>query len=63
MGQVIGASDRTASVPATDVVTSDMLLGTVMHTLLDIPNLRLRTNLPDDIQRVITNSRPIPQLI
>ena len=63
MGQVIGASARTASVPATDVVTSDMLLGTVMHTLLDIPNLRLRTNLPDDIQHVITNSRPIPQLV
>ena len=63
MGQVIGASDRTASVPAADQVTSNMLLGTVMHTLLDIPNLRLRTNLPDDLQRLITNSRPIPQLV
>ena len=37
--------------------------GLTLPQLLDIPNLRLRTNLPDDIQRVITNSRPIPQLI
>jgi hypothetical protein len=34
-----------------------------MHTLMDIPNLRLRTDLPGDIQRVITSSRPIPQLV
>ena len=27
------------------------------------PNLRLRTDLPDDVQRVITSSRPIPQLV
>ena len=62
MGQVIGRSDKTASSPASDLVTNNMLLGTVMHTLFDIPNLRLRNNFPADIQRVITNSKPIPQL-
>jgi hypothetical protein len=40
-----------------------MLLGTVMHTLFDIPNLRLRNNLPAEVQRVITNAQPIKQLI
>ena len=63
MGQVIGRSDKTASSPASDLVTNNMLLGTVMHTLFDIPNLRLRNNFPADIQRVITNSKPIPQLV
>jgi uncharacterized protein (DUF1501 family) len=63
MGQVIGASNRTVSEPARDQVSSSQFLGTVMHTLLDIPNLRLRTNLPEDIHRVITSSRPIPQLV
>ena len=63
MGQVIGQSDKTASSPASDLVTNNMLLGTVMHTLFDIPNLRLRNNFPADIQRVITNSKPIPQLV
>ena len=63
MGQVIGASNKTVSEPARDQVSSSQLLGTVMHTLLDIPNLRLRTDLPEDIHRAITASRPIPQLV
>ncbi|MBO35347.1 MAG: hypothetical protein CMO64_04030 [Verrucomicrobiales bacterium] len=63
MGQVVGASNRTVSEPASDPISSNQLLGTVMHTLLDIPNLRLRNNLPEDVQRVITGSRPIRQLI
>jgi hypothetical protein len=63
MGQVVGASNKTVSEPARDLVSSNMLLGTIMHTLLDIPNLRLRTDLPSDIHRVITSSRPIPQLV
>ena len=63
MGQVIGQSDKTASSPAADLVTNNMILGTVMHTLFDIPNLRLRNNFPAEIQRVITNSQPIKQLV
>mgnify|MGYP001157339663 FL=1 len=63
MGQVIGQSDKTASAPAADLVTNNMLLGTVMHTLFDIPNLRLRNNLPAEVQRVITNAQPIKQLV
>jgi len=35
----------------------------VMHTLFDIPNLRLRNNFPPEIQQVITNSQPIKQLV
>ena len=63
MGQVIGASNKTVSEPARDLVTSNMLLGTVMHTLMNTSTLRLRTDLPDDVRGVISNSRPIPQLV
>ena len=62
MGQVIGKSNRTASVPASDVVTPNQLLGTVMHTLLDIGKLRLVSGIPNDLARIIDTSQTIPQL-
>jgi hypothetical protein len=62
MGQVIGASDRTASVPAAEPVTSANVLATVMHTLFDVPTLRLVSGTPTDIARFITEGQPIPQL-
>ncbi|MDA1016661.1 MAG: DUF1501 domain-containing protein [Planctomycetota bacterium] len=63
MGQVIGASDRTASVPASTPVRSDQVLATIMHTLFDIGELRIRSGVPSDIARVLTESLPIPQLV
>lgn len=63
MGQVIGRSDKTASRPAEDLVTNDMLLGTVMHTLFDIGKVRLLSSLPKDVQDAVVNSQPIPQLV
>ncbi len=63
MGQVIGKSDKTASRPAEDLVTNNMLLGTVMHTLFDIGQVRLLSSLPKDMQNAVVNSRPIPQLL
>jgi uncharacterized protein (DUF1501 family) len=62
MGQIIGKSDRTASLPSGDVVTAGQLLGTVMHTLLDIGKLRLVSGIPNDLARIIDTSHPIPQL-
>jgi len=43
---VIGASSKTVSEPARDLVTSNMLLSTVMHTLMNTSTLRLRTDFP-----------------
>jgi len=63
MGQVIGSSNRTASVPASDPVTSNMLMGTIMHTLFDVGRLRLDQGVPADIRRVIDSAQPIPQLV
>jgi uncharacterized protein (DUF1501 family) len=62
MGQVIGQSDRRASVPASDPVTTRDLLGTVMHYLLDIAELRLVPGIPSDIARALGSIQPISQL-
>lgn len=61
-GQVIGQSDRTASVPNGDRVTPENLLATVMHTLLDIGELRLVAGIPTEINRALTAAQPIQQL-
>lgn len=63
MGQVIGQSDRTASVPAANPVSSGQVLATVMHTLIDVGQLRLESGIPTDISRALTENEPIPQLM
>lgn len=62
MGQVIGQSDRRASVPASEAVSTRDLLGTVMHYLLDIAELRLASGIPSDIARALGSIEPIPQM-
>jgi uncharacterized protein (DUF1501 family) len=63
MGQVIGRSDRTASVPASEPVSSSNVLGTIMHSLFDIGELRVLPGVPRDIERIITGSQPIRELV
>ena len=62
MGQVIGNSTRDAGEPASDPYGNDNLLATVMHTLLDIGQVRLLTGLPQDLLRTLTASEPIKGL-
>lgn len=63
MGQIVGRSDRTASEPDSDPVTSSNVLATIMHTLFDVGALRLQTGIPKDIERIITGSEPIRELV
>jgi uncharacterized protein (DUF1501 family) len=62
LGQVVGQSDRTASVPASDPVSSAQVLATIMHSLIDIGQLRLATKFPADVITALTASEPIPRL-
>jgi uncharacterized protein (DUF1501 family) len=59
MGQVIGQSTRDAGEPATEPYGNENLLATVMHTLLDIGQVRLLTGLPQDLLRALTTPQPI----
>ncbi len=62
MGQVIGQSDSQATRPATEPYSPEHLLGTVMHTLFDVGELRLQTQLPQDIIKLAERSPVIEAL-
>jgi uncharacterized protein (DUF1501 family) len=62
MGQVIGQSTRDAGAPATTPITSRDLIATIMHTLFDVPQLRLVPGVPPEIARLATGSDPIAEL-
>jgi len=63
MGQVIGQSDRTAAVPDGEVVTGGNVFATIMGTLVDLAELRIKSNVPTDITSYLNASEPISQLI
>jgi hypothetical protein len=62
MGQVIGQSDKTASQPTTERYTPKHLLATVMNTVLDIPEVRLKPGL-GRVANVLAEGEPIPGLL
>ncbi len=61
-GQVIGQSDRTASQPTTERYTPKHLLATVMSTVLDLSEVRLKPGL-GRVGNVLTEGDPIPGLL
>ena len=63
MGQVIGQSDRHATRPATEPFAPSHLMSTVMHTLFDVGQLRLQSDLPTELVRAIENGKPFSGLL
>jgi hypothetical protein len=63
MGQVVGRSTADGSEPADNPVTMRCLIGTILHTLFDVAELRLRPDAPGAVTRLITESEPIRRLI
>jgi uncharacterized protein (DUF1501 family) len=49
MGQVVGQSDKIAGSPATEPVRLKNLIGTVMHSLLDVGKLRVLRGVPREL--------------
>jgi hypothetical protein len=62
MGQVIGQSDRNVAAPASDPVGTSHLMATLMHTLFDVPQLRLQSGIPRELMQLIERGEPIGQL-
>ncbi len=62
MGQVIGRSTANGGEPASDPVRMHNLIGTIMHTLFDVGELRLRPDATGAVAKLITESAPIKQL-
>jgi hypothetical protein len=63
MGQVIGRSTANGGEPADNPVHMRNLIGTIMHTLFDVPTLRLRPDATGAVAKLITESEPIKGLI
>ena len=63
MGQVIGTSSRDGGEPASHPVTMKDLLATIMHTLLDISQVRLMPGAPQRVLDAITRGEPIRGLV
>ncbi len=62
MGRVIGQSSRDGGTPDSDAVGIPNLVSTVLHTLLDVGQLRTMTGIPSDLAR-LTTVNPIPGLM
>jgi hypothetical protein len=62
-GQVIGQSTRDAGEPQSEPYGNENLVATIMHTLLDIGQVRLLTGLPQDLLRTLTTPEPIKWLL
>lgn len=63
LGQVVGSSNKTASVPGSDPVSSLNLRATVMNTLFNTAELRITSGLPNDLVSEIIAGEPIQQLV
>lgn len=62
MGQVIGRSDRQAAAPASDPIGIPNLVATILHSLLDVGELRLRRGVPREVLVAATTAEPIAGL-
>ena len=62
MGQVVGQSDRLAAQPSSERYTPKHLMATIMHTLLDLGEVRIRSGL-GRVATVLTDGTPIPALV
>jgi uncharacterized protein (DUF1501 family) len=63
MGQVVGRSTANGGDPAADPVRVPDVIATVMHTLLDLGQVRVMRGLSGDVARVLTQGEPIAQLV
>ena len=61
-GQIIGQSTRDGGEPLAYRTDSDNLVATILHTLLDVSELRLRSELPTDLVEFASSGTPIRHL-
>src|SRR3954468_20750672 len=59
-GQVVGRSNKDASAPQSEPVTTRHLLGTILRALFDVGQLRLVPSLPREFAQVMADYDGIP---
>ncbi|MBM3835330.1 MAG: DUF1501 domain-containing protein [Verrucomicrobia bacterium] len=63
MGQVIGQSSSNGGEPASNPITIPDLMATIMHTLMDVGEVRATSGLPKNLVEAITRGEAIKGLI
>ena len=63
MGRVVGQSTRDGGEPESKGYNIKNLIATVMHTLMDVGEVRLQTGLPNNLLNAVTSGEPIRELI
>ncbi len=63
MGQVIGQSSKDGGEPAAQPVSMKDLVATIMHSLLDLGQVRLMTGVPPRVIEAMTRGQPIEGLV
>jgi hypothetical protein len=63
MGQVIGQSSANGGEASAERVTMQNVVGTIMNTLFDVPELRITRGVPDDVLKLVTENEPIRALV
>jgi len=63
MGQVIGQSTRDGGEPSSTPITMDNLVATIMHTLMDVGQVRAMAGVPREVANVVNGHQPIRELI
>ena len=63
VGQVIGQSSRNVGEPASEPMTIQRLVATILHSLVDVGELRVTRNMPRDVTQTMTGWNPIPGLL
>jgi hypothetical protein len=62
MGQVIGRSLPTADYPASEPYRLSHMVGTLLHAVFDIGELRLDSGLPHELSQIAQGAAPIREL-
>ena len=63
MGRVIGKSDNHATRATTRPYRPENMLATVMNVLFNVGELRISRSVPNEVRKVITDGKPIPELV
>jgi uncharacterized protein (DUF1501 family) len=63
MGQVIGQSTSRAEEPATEPVRMSHLLGTILHAMFDLGEVRVQRGLPRELLTLTDAAQPIRELV
>ena len=63
MGQVVGQSAGNGGEPLADPISLSQFHATVMHSLIDVGQLRLNTRFPRELSELIEKHKPISQLV